>query len=85
MTEDTAGEGRNQLKQNIIESLRADYAHAQKIIQELTEKLVMKEVELLRYKKVITDLQQASTRNVEEELEFVASYVAEFVEKEMKR
>ena len=45
----------------------------------------MKEVELLRYKKVITDLQQASKSNIEEELEFVANYVAEFVEKEMKR
>jgi signal recognition particle GTPase len=68
-----------------IESLRADYEHSQKLVQELTKKLVMKEVELLRYKKVIEDLRQASKRNVEEELEFVASYVAEFIEKEMKR
>jgi signal recognition particle GTPase len=85
MTENTAEEGLNSLKRQVIVSLREDYEHAQKIIQELTKKLVMKEVELLRYKKVIEDLRQASKRNVEEELEFVASYVAEFIEKEMKR
>jgi hypothetical protein len=66
------------------EALEADLAHAYILIRELTTKLERKELELSRYKKVITDLQKASARNPAEELEFVANYVEEFIKGELK-
>lgn len=67
------------------EALESDLAHAYIRIRELTAKLERKELELSRYKKVITDLQKASARNPAEELEFVANYVEEFIKGEQKR
>jgi hypothetical protein len=68
-----------------IEAFKADLEHARILIRELTARLERKELELLRYKKVIADLQKASARNPAEELEFVANYVEEFIKGELKK
>jgi hypothetical protein len=67
-----------------IEAFKADLDHARILIRELTARLERKELELSRYKKVITDLQRVTTRNVEEEIEFVTNYVMEFIKGESK-